>query len=87
MVKIGRERRTRDDPVVRRGMTEKEVAIQCMFGFTVIALSGKHPMIATILNVETLVSAILSWDILSIIIRQAQSHKREIVFVIISQLL
>ncbi|XP_075743994.1 uncharacterized protein LOC142802827 [Rhipicephalus microplus] len=37
---------------------------------------GKHPMIATILNVETLVSAILSWDILSIIIRQAQSHKR-----------
>ncbi|KAL1467016.1 hypothetical protein MTO96_005882 [Rhipicephalus appendiculatus] len=29
---------------------------------------GKHPMIATILNVETLVSAILSWDILSIII-------------------
>ncbi|KAH6934260.1 hypothetical protein HPB50_022840 [Hyalomma asiaticum] len=39
---------------------------------------GKHPMIATILNVETLVSAILSWDILSIIIRQAQRHKREI---------
>ncbi|XP_075539750.1 sperm-specific sodium:proton exchanger-like [Dermacentor variabilis] len=37
---------------------------------------GKHPMIATILNVETLVSAILSWDMLSIIIRQAQSHKR-----------
>ncbi|XP_049520799.1 uncharacterized protein LOC125944404 [Dermacentor silvarum] len=37
---------------------------------------GKHPMIATILNVETLVSAILSWDILSIIIRQAQSHNR-----------
>ncbi|XP_077534438.1 uncharacterized protein LOC144146356 [Haemaphysalis longicornis] len=37
---------------------------------------GKHPMIATILNVETLVSAILSWDMLSIIVRQIQNNKR-----------
>ncbi|XP_077508315.1 uncharacterized protein LOC144119615 [Amblyomma americanum] len=38
---------------------------------------GKHPMIATILNVETLVSSVLTWDMLSITVRQAQDHKRE----------